>query len=78
MFSTMETFSSPTTKEGFATLSSLISFSHFLLQITRLCVFATLRDNLLACNQDFRLLRSTLGQSLICVIEADEKVRLVS
>ena len=51
--STMETLSSPTVKEGFATLSSLMSFSRFLLPITKLCVLATLRDNLLACNQDF-------------------------
>ena len=47
IFSTMETFASPTTKGGFATLSSFISFSRFLLPTTRLCVLATFRDNLL-------------------------------
>ena len=77
IISTMETFSSPTTKEGFATSSSLISFSRFLLLTTRLCVLATFRDNLLR-SQDLRLLRSSLTQSLICVTESDKNIRLGS
>ena len=53
--STVEIFSSPMKKEGFATLLSIKSLSRFLLPITRQCVLATPReDNLLACGQDFR------------------------